>query len=92
MHGRKSDSSTDTLSNSHRDDGSEVGLGHDGGEEGADYVNSHGEEHHPLGGELLGHSRSRNLREEVAPEVTTQDHSLKRFAPRKRSILEKMKV
>ena len=77
------------LSNSHGNHGSVVQVGHDRGEQTADHIDGHGEEHDPLGGEQLSDTGSGNLREEVAPEVAAEDRSLKRFAPVEGSILRR---
>lgn len=87
MHGWESDSTADSLSNTHGDHGAIVHFGHDGSEQGADDIDGHREEHDPLGREQFSDTSAGNLREKVSPEVTAEDRSLQGLAPVEGSIL-----
>lgn len=64
-------------------------FSHDRSENCADHIDGYGEEHDPFGWEEFGNSCSGNLGDKVAPEIATEDGSLKWLAPSKWSVLRK---
>ena len=81
VHGGEGQASAETHKDPHEDEILESGSGADGTEERGANVEDDSHEEDPLAAVELSHSTARNLGDEVAPEVGSQDQALVGLRP-----------